>query len=410
MDTTKTIELIEAKSTNQFRNNRKMVDIGTQFWNDSEKYGLAGITGELKNNTLHTKEGHQFVNFSCCSYLDLDQHPKVIEGAINSLKRFGVLDHCITRARVQIPALSELEASLSELFKARVTTAISASVATQGLLPLMASGHLAANGERPLMIFDKNCHVSMYDVKPVCADETEIVTCKHHDLDFIEDALKKYKSVCYVCDGADSLGGYAPVEELQLLQQKYGLNVYYDDSHSISAFGKNGIGYVRSKYDELDEHTIINGTLNKAFGASGAALMFGGRSNEVFRIVERFGGAMGYSQPMNTAGIGACLASAEIHRTEEIHQLQAKLQQNIALFDSLISTPQQGSTYPIRLVKVPDEKVIDLAQQIYHSGYYVSPVFFPVIARGTAGLRVMMRVGQTEEQIKDLVRIISTIQ
>jgi 7-keto-8-aminopelargonate synthetase-like enzyme len=402
-------ELIEITSKNSFRNNKKMVDIGTSFWNDSEGYGLAGILANLKENKLYTEEGHQFVNFSCCSYLDLDQHPKIIQGAIDSLKRFGVLDHCITRARVQLPALCELESSLSELFKAKIVTSISASVATQGLLPLMASGHLAANGHRPLMVFDKNCHVSMYDIKPVCADETEIVTCNHHDLNFLEDALKKYKSVCYVCDGSDSLGGYAPVEEIQLLQQRYGLNVYYDDCHSLSAIGEKGRGYVRSKYDELDEKTIIVATLNKAFGASGAAIMLGNNSSKVARIIERFAGAIGYSQPMNTAAIGACLASAEIHRTSELTDLQQKLQKNIALFDSLITTPQKGSTYPIRLVKVDDTKVVDLAQKIYNSGYYVSPVFFPVIARGTAGLRVMMRVGQSEKEIIGLTDIIKSI-
>lgn len=398
--------LVKIKPTNQYRNNEKMVAIGQKFWDEAEGYGLAGITGVLENNRLRTADGHTFVNFSCCSYLDLDQHPRVIDGAISAIKRFGVLDHCITRARVQIPALNELEASLSELFQVRVLTAISASVATEGLLPLIASGHLTANGKRPLMIFDKNCHVSMFQVKPICADETEVVTCDHHDLNFIEDKCKQYESVCYVCDGADSLGGYAPVKQLQELQDKYGLNVYYDDSHSLSAYGPRGVGYVRSHYGELDERTIIVATLNKAFGTSGAAIMLGGRSATTLRIVDRFAGAIGYSQPMNTAAVGASLASAEIHRTGELEVLQSKLQANISLFDQLLPTAQAGSSFPIRLVSVPDSDVVRLSQTIFKAGYYVSPVFFPVVARGTAGLRVMMRAGQSEAEILDLANII----
>jgi 7-keto-8-aminopelargonate synthetase-like enzyme len=92
------------KTRNLFRNNEKMVSIGNTFWDEAERHGLAGIVGELRNNRLHTPDGHSFTNFSCCSYLDLDQHPKIIDGAIAALRRFGVLDHCITRARVQIPA------------------------------------------------------------------------------------------------------------------------------------------------------------------------------------------------------------------------------------------------------------------------------------------------------------------
>lgn len=395
------------KTRNLFRNNEKMVSIGNTFWDEATRHGLAGIVGELHNGRLHTEDGHSFTNFSCCSYLDLDQHPKIIEGAISALRRFGVLDHCITRARVQIPALIELEASLSELFQAQVVTAISASVATSGVLPLIASGHLTG-GKKPLMIFDKNCHVSMLHAKPMCADETEVETCPHHDLNYIEDRCKKYDTVCYVCDGADSLGGYAPVEAITALQQKYNLHVYYDDSHSLSAYGERGVGYVRSHLQEVDNRTIIVVTLNKAFGASGAAIMLGRRTQQELHIIDRYAGAIGYSQPMNTAAVGACMASAEIHRTPELMTLQNKLSANITLFDKLLPTPQAGSSFPIRLVGVDDSIVVERAVGIYKAGFYVSPVFFPVVARGTAGLRVMMRAGQTENEIVELARLIKS--
>lgn len=399
---------IKIEPSNLYRNNAKAIDIGNTFWDDSEHHGLAGVVADLQHGRLYTNDGHSFVNFSCCSYLDLDAHPKVIEGAISALQKFGVLDHCIPRTRIQIPALLELEASLSELFEAQAVSAISAYVATNGLLPLIASGHLTG-GKRPLMIFDKNCHVSMQQVKPVCADETKIVTSKHHDLNFIEDQCKLYESVCYVCDGSDSLGGYVPVHELTQLQERYGLHIYYDDSHSISAFGKRGVGYIRSHIDHLNDLTIITATLNKAFGTSGAVILLGDRPRETFRIIERFAGAISYSQPMNIAAIGASMASAEIHRTEELDTLQHKLQKNIALFDSLISTSQAGSTFPIRLVPVADSEVITLGKHLFKAGYYVSPVFFPIVARGTAGLRVMIRAGQTSDDIRGIAKVIADI-
>ncbi|WP_206100082.1 aminotransferase class I/II-fold pyridoxal phosphate-dependent enzyme [Pandoraea sp. XY-2] len=193
------------------------------------------------------------------------------------------------------------------------------------------------------------------------------------------------------------------------LQQKYDLHIYYDDSHSLSAYGERGVGYVRSHLQELDGRTIVVATLNKAFGASGAAIMLGQRSQQELRIIDRYAGAIGYSQPMNTAAVGACLASADIHRTPELGQLQQKLAANIALFDELRPTPQAGSSFPIRLVSVPDTDVVQCAIELYEAGYYVSPVFFPVVARGTAGLRVMMRAGQTCDEITDLVRIINCV-
>ncbi|CAL9566708.1 2-amino-3-ketobutyrate coenzyme A ligase [Actinosynnema sp. ALI-1.44] len=391
--------------THRYRNNDKAIGVGNAFWDMSERNGLAGIVAELDDGVLRTADGHEFVNFTCCSYLDLDSHPAVIEGAVAALRRFGVLDHCIPRSRVQIPALLELEASLGELFGADVVSAISAGVASAGLLPLIASGHLG-NGTRPLMVFDKNCHVSMAGAKPSCADETEVVNCDHHDVVFLEDMCKQYRRVCYVVDGSDSLGGYAPVLELAELQEKYGLLVYYDDSHSISAYGERGIGYVRTHCPVLDERTITVATLNKAFGTSGAAIMLDGYPKRVLRIVERFAGALSYSQPMNTAAVGASLASAEIHRTPELGLLQKRLYANIELFDSLLASEQSGSTYPIRVVPVSDEAVVAAGRRVFEAGFYVSPVFFPIVARGTAGLRVMLRAGQTEEQIRALCAVL----
>ncbi|WP_433400405.1 aminotransferase class I/II-fold pyridoxal phosphate-dependent enzyme [Streptomyces sp. CA-146814] len=398
----------------RYRNNDKLIGIGNAFWDLSERHGLAGIvadydagTGLLRATEGHEfiPDGHEFVNFSCCSYLDLDSHPDVIEGGIAALRRYGVLDHCIARSRVQIPAMQELETSLGELFEGQVVASIAASTATFGLLPLIASGHLG-NGVRPLMIFDKNAHVSMANVKPVCADETEVVTSRHHDLDFIEDMCKKYERVAYVCDGSDSLGGYAPVKELSALQDRYGMLVYYDDSHSLSAYGERGIGYVRTHNPIRDERTITVVTLNKAFGTSGAAVVLDGQSKETLRVIERFGGALNYSQLLDTASVGAGLASAEIHRTAELTTRQNQLYGNIALFDSLVHTDQAGSTFPIRLVPMSDETVIEAGRRVIEAGFYVSPVFFPIVARGTAGLRVMMRSGQTERQIRDLGKVL----
>lgn len=398
----------------RYRNNDKLIGIGNAFWDLSERHGLAGIvadydagTGLLRATEGHEfiPDGHEFVNFSCCSYLDLDSHPDVIEGGIAALRRYGVLDHCIARSRVQIPAMQELETSLGELFGGQVVASIAASTATFGLLPLIASGHLG-NGVRPLMIFDKNAHVSMANVKPVCADETEVVTSRHHDLDFIEDMCKKYERVAYVCDGSDSLGGYAPVKELSALQDRYGMLVYYDDSHSLSAYGERGIGYVRTHNPIQDERTITVVTLNKAFGTSGAAVVLDGQSKETLRVIERFGGALNYSQLLDTASVGAGLASAEIHRTAELTTRQNQLYGNIALFDSLVHTDQAGSTFPIRLVPMSDETVIEAGRRVIEAGFYVSPVFFPIVARGTAGLRVMMRSGQTERQIRDLGKVL----
>ncbi|HBL27689.1 MAG TPA: 2-amino-3-ketobutyrate CoA ligase, partial [Acidobacteria bacterium] len=81
---------------------------------------------------------------------------------------------------------------------------------------------------------------------------------------------KKYPRVAYVADGAYSLGGTAPVEGLLELQDRYGLFLFFDDSHSLSVTGAMGEGYARSLMpDQLNPLTTIVASLGKAFGGSG---------------------------------------------------------------------------------------------------------------------------------------------
>jgi len=252
------------------------------------------------------------------------------------------------------------------------------------------------------MVFDKNAHFSMNLMKAVCADETEVLTCKHSDLDYLEDVCRSHKAVAYIADGTYSLGGVAPVRELTRLQQQYGLFLYFDDSHSLSVQGTHGEGHVRSSIDEVNSRTIIVATLNKAYGTSGAAVMMGPNSVVQLKTLERFGGPMAWSQPMNIPAIGASLASAEIHASSELGERQTRLQNNIALFDQLISSPHAGEPFPIKLVPVGNDAVLACAKALFEEGYYVSPVFFPIVARNEAGLRVMLRATLTEFQIRDL--------
>lgn len=391
---------------NRFGNNEKALALGSRFWQATTEAGLAGVVAELgTDGYFQTQAGHRFINLSCCSYLDLDSHPAIIEGAVQALRRYGVMDHCISRVRVQMPALLELEASLSELFAANVITAISASAASAGTLPLIASGHLT-QGVRPLMVFDKHAHFSMNLSKAVCADETEVVTIAHNDMNALEDLCKTHPLVAYVCDGTYSMGGLAPVQELLALQEKYGLFIYFDDSHGLSIRGRMGEGYVRSAMPELHPRTIIVATLNKAFGASGAAIMFGPTGNDEALLLERFGGPMAWSQPMNTAAIGGCLAAAELHRSPLLAERQQQLQRHIARFDSLIATDQSGDPFPIRLVKASHDKALAAGVALYEAGFYVSPVFFPIVAKDKAGLRVMLRAGLSDQQVDHLCQTI----
>jgi 7-keto-8-aminopelargonate synthetase-like enzyme len=388
--------------THRFRNNAKAVEVGNPAWQAAADNQLLDNSVRYIGNDLleRQSDGHRFINMISCSYLGLHSHPWVLEGARAAIDSEQTFALSASRLRIRFSIIDELEAGLSELYRARCVSAISTSVASAAVLPLIASGHLTDDGEPRVMVFDKFAHFSLNYIKPICADEAPVYTSPHNDLNYLEDMCKKHKRVAYVADGAYSLGGIAPVKELMELQDRYGLMLLFDEAHSLSMHGERGEGIVRSMMpDELNPLTIIVASLGKAFGASGGLIMLGPEKH--YDVLMRFGGPLAWSKPQNAPTIGACLGSLRVHNSPELAARQQQLRDNAALFDSLISTPQAGTLTPIRLIRTgEDAKAIGLSRQILERGYYTSAVFFPVTARGEAGLRIMLRSDNDPDDIR----------
>ncbi|KUL42070.1 hypothetical protein ADL15_02235 [Actinoplanes awajinensis subsp. mycoplanecinus] len=74
----------------------------------------------------------------------------------------------------------------------------------------------------------------------------------------MEDGCRRYDRVAFVGDAANSMGGAAALEGLLRLQDRYGLALFLDDSHSLSIVGERGEGFARSRIGgALDALTII---------------------------------------------------------------------------------------------------------------------------------------------------------
>jgi 7-keto-8-aminopelargonate synthetase-like enzyme len=113
---------------------------------------------------------------------------------------------------------------------------------------------------------------------------------------------------------------------------------------------------------------------------------------------------------MEIPTVGASLASAEIHRSPELGQLQRKLQSNVDYFDRALPTRFAGNGLPIRIVDVGESfKAVNAAAELFKRGYYNSAVFFPIVARGEGGIRVMLRADLTEQQIGGFIETIHDV-
>lgn len=398
-------------SASNYRNTRAVIDYSQQHFDAAHFHGLMAVYARPSQGRLVELaygDRKQVVDFVRCSYLGLDNHPKIVAGAIDALKDYETLHWSCARTRLNFAMIADLEADLSELFRARVIAYSSVLAANMGALPILATGHLTG-GNRPLMVFDRHAHVTLAFHKGTIATETQVTTIGHNDMDALADLCREHSTVVYVCDGVYSMGGSARMADLLELQERYGLFLYIDDAHGISLTGKHGEGFARSQIGgALGDRTIIAASLGKGFGASGGLLMLGtARQEELFR---RFAVAHAFSASPNTAAIGAACASAELHRTSELATLQQRLRQRVELFDSHTPTAQSGTLLPIRTVVLGDEyAAISAGITLMEQGFYVSSIFFPTVARGRAGLRICLTAGHTEQEITRLCASIAAL-
>ncbi|MFD0351011.1 aminotransferase class I/II-fold pyridoxal phosphate-dependent enzyme [Kitasatospora aburaviensis] len=263
----------------RYRNNQKMVPASEAAWGLAQKHGMLGLVVEAvegQNRLREVHSGHEFANLSSCSYLGLNSHPTVVEAGRAALAEERITGLSMGEFRIRLGIMERLEEELSEHFGAHVLPSVSCGVLSAAILPLLASGHLT-DGEPLVVVFDRFAHFSMNFLKPVLADETLVLTCPHNDLAYLEEVCRKYPRVAYVCEGVYSVGGQADLAGIKALQERYGMFVYLDDSHAMSAVGERGVGFARTVFDELDSRTIVVASIAKAFGSTGGIAMTGDR-------------------------------------------------------------------------------------------------------------------------------------
>ncbi|NPD22825.1 aminotransferase class I/II-fold pyridoxal phosphate-dependent enzyme [Corallococcus exiguus] len=385
------------------RNNQKMIPASESAWAVARESNMLNIRVEAvdgQNRLREVDTGHEFANLCSCSYLGLNSHPDVIQGGIDALKREGITGLSMAEFRIRLGLMEQLEEQLADLFGGPVLPAVTSSALTAAILPVLGSGHLT-DSEPLVMVFDKFAHFSMAFVKPIVADETRVLNCPHNDMNYLEDVCRKYPRVAYVCDGVYSTGGATDLQALLTLQEKYGLFLYLDDSHSLSTQGKNGEGYIRSRLREMNDRTLVIASIAKAFGSTGGIAMLGSRKHYDFLYRT---GPMGWSQSLRTAAIGTSMGSIQVHRSPELAKRQEQLRRNIALFDEHIQTEQRGDGLHIKVVEVGEQdKAVKLSRELYKRGFYCSAVFFPIVPVGKAGIRLMLRGDLPTEQVQSFI-------
>lgn len=368
--------------------------------------GLRGVRfDDVGDGSTIRVDGRVLANFGNCSYLGLSVDPRLKQAAIRAIERFGP-HYSSSQAYSGVDLYDELAEKL-----ARITAAPAVVIP-----PTTTLGHLAAlptliTGE-DVMVVDRHSHASLQLASQVLAGRgIPIRSVPHNDVDALVDAVEElegvHRRVWYVADGVYSMyGDVAPVAAIDSLMRRHSsLYVYLDDAHGFSWHGFHGRGYVLEHMD-WNERLVVAAGLGKSFGAGGAMLAFG--DPDLARRVDLIGGPMNFSGPIYPPTLGAMVASADIHLSDEHDTLRRQMGAQIDRTAGLLARHElpavSWAPTPLWLVRVGEIRdMLEVGRRVLADGFFINVSGFPLVPVGMAGIRFTHTLRNTDEQIEGLV-------
>ena len=339
-------------------------------------------------------DGKKVIMLCSNNYLNLSNHPRLIQGAIDAAKKFGAGSGSVRGIAGTMKIHIEVEKRLAK-FKGTEASLIyqTGFAANSGLIPQLA-------GKDDIIISDELNHGSIID--GVRLTKTDRAVYKHKDMGELEkiliDADKKYRRILIISDGVFSMDGdIAPMDKIVKLAQEYGAMTYVDDAHGEGVIGPDGRG-IGAHFGLEGKIDVEMGTFSKAFGVVGG-LIAGSQDLVNFAYNKSRTWLLSGSHPPAVAG--AQLAAIDVLETEPQHV--KNLWENTKYFKKELKSmgfdTGQSETPITPVITGEASQAKELSNKLYQEGVFALPIVFPMVARDKARIRTMMNAGLTKKDL-----------
>ncbi|MFD2101418.1 aminotransferase class I/II-fold pyridoxal phosphate-dependent enzyme [Flagellimonas iocasae] len=378
-----------------------------EVFTDAKQAGVLHLYAGGKSFSGRTIEieGRELYHFGTTGYLGLEQDTRLKTAAMNAIEKYGT-QFPLSKSYISNPLYKELESHISTMYGHPIVITKNSTLGHIGVIP-------SAVDDDDVIILDHQVHWSVQNAaKMLKTRSVPIEMIRHNHLEMLEDKIKKYRHskrhIWYMADGIYSMyGDNAPVKELMELSEKYPqLHFYFDDVHGMSWTGKNGTGHILKQLKELPENVLLFGTLSKTFGASGAVLACS--NPKLYDKIKTFGGPLTFSAQLEPASVAAAIASAQIHLSNEIYELQHELRERIDYFNACLSATElpliDQNESPVFYIGTGMPKTgYNFVNRLMREGYYVNLGIFPAVPVKNTGVRITISRHNQKEEIKGLV-------
>jgi glycine C-acetyltransferase len=372
-----------------------------------------GLDWKIRNlggpsSTWSIVDGRKVLMLCSNNYLGLANHPRVREAAKEAIDKYGVGAGSDRSIAGNMDIHMELEETLAKFKRAPASLVFQTGyMANEGLIP-----QLIDRGD--LVVSDELNHGSIIDgVRLSRADRAIYKHCDMDDLARVLDEAEKhdppYKRILIVTDGVFSMDGdIAPLDRIAKLAGEHGAMVYVDDAHGEGVLGEGGRGIVSHYNLSRDEVHIEMGTFSKAFGVIGGHIT---GSEDLYKFAYNKARTWLLSGAMTPVSAAACKAAIEVLQDESwrVDRLWENTEYFKKAVEDLGYNTGKTQTPIIPLIVGESYLARKLAERLYEEGIFALPIFYPMVPRGTARIRLQMNTDLTREDLDFAIEKLETI-
>ncbi|MDQ3074792.1 MAG: 5-aminolevulinate synthase [Pseudomonadota bacterium] len=334
-------------------------------------------------------------------YLGMGQHPDVIVAMEEALHNVGAGSGGTRNIGGNTHYHVELEAELADLHGKQA-----ALLFTSGYISNEATLSTIAKVLPGCIIFsDEMNHASM--IAGIKGGRGEKHVFRHNDLAHLERLLSNAPPEAPKLIAFESVysmdGDVAPIAAICDLADKYHAITYLDEVHAVGMYGPRG-GGISERDGVADRVTIIEGTLGKAFGLMGGYIA---ADRNLIDVIRSYAPGFIFTTSLSPVVVAGALASVrhlKVSSRERIAQLSAALRLK-QIFEAAQLPVMPSITHIVPLIvgdPVKAQRISDMLLNNY--GFYVQPINYPTVARGSERLRFTPGPHHSETMMLELAR------